>query len=121
MINFNGTTLTEVHYNGVDLDSVWFCDSTAGTCTEVFSKPKVYIKLNSANCNMHYCYISDELCQIFEGTFRDVNGAPVACYYYCSDTSDSTFNADYCTYDTNGIKVGCANIDYYSNVTFSFP
>lgn len=120
MINFNGTTLTEVHYNGVDLDSVWFCDSTAGTCTEVFSKPRVYIKLNSASCTNSYCYISDETCQLFEGTFRDVYGSPVGCYSYSSDGAQYTYDYALCIFNTDDIKVGYANIDYCSNVSFTF-
>lgn len=120
MINFNGTTLTEVIYNGVNLDSVWFCDRTAGTCTEVFSKPRVYIKLNSVSCSNSYCYISDNTCQTFEGTFRDVCGAPVGMYCYDQLPAEMTFDRCFCFFDTNGIRVGSANIDYCSNIPFTF-
>jgi len=41
-ITYNGTRLTSVGYNGVDLDNVWVCDIATASCTLVFTKDRCF-------------------------------------------------------------------------------
>lgn len=41
-IIYNGTKLTSVVYNGVDLDNVWVCDIATASCTLVFTKDRCF-------------------------------------------------------------------------------
>lgn len=117
MINFNGTTLTEVHYNGVDLDSVWFCDTQAGTCTEVFSKPKVYIKTNINTPSRQWSTSGS-----FEGadaTFQDVCGTPFASYGWGISSSISEILAVVNFMSASCVRFGTYSFNYNSNTEFS--
>lgn len=41
-ITYNGTRLTSVGYNGVDLDNVWVCNIATASCTLVFTKDRCF-------------------------------------------------------------------------------
>jgi len=118
MINFNGTTLTEVHYNGVDLDSVWFCDSTAGTCTEVFSKPKVYIKTN-INTPSRQWSTSGSVVDSADAYFQDVCGTPFAGYGWGIAPSVSEMFAVVDFVNASCVRFGTYSFNYNSNTEFS--
>lgn len=52
-INYNGTTLANVVYNGTDLDEVWVCCTSCATCTKVFERQKNY-RLQSLGSHVEY-------------------------------------------------------------------
>jgi len=118
MINFNGTTLTEVHYNGVDLDSVWFCDTNAGTCTEVFSKPRVYIKTNINKPSRQWS-ASGNLFDTTDATFQDVCGTPFACYFWGA-APDLFYQYNVVNFiNASCVRFGTYSFSYNSNTEFS--
>ena len=117
MINFNGTTLTEVIYNGTNLDSVWFCDTNAGTCTEVFSKPRVYIKTNINTPSRQWSTSGS-----FEGAeaaFQDVCGTPFACYGWGVASMPSEILAVVNFMNASCVRFGTYSFNYNSNTEFS--
>ena len=117
MINFNGTTLTEVIYNGTNLDSVWFCDTNAGTCTEVFSKPRVYIKTNINTPSRQWSTSGS-----FEGadaTFQDVCGTPFANYGWEVSPMPSEILAVVNFMNASCVRFGTYSFNYNSNTEFS--
>ena len=115
MINFNGTTLTEVIYNGTNLDSVWFCDRTAGTCTEVFSKPRVYIKtlINTPSCQWNYSTGPERV----DTSFSDRCGTPFATFGW----TPAPFQAPvvFNLIDANCVIFGNYSFNYCSNTEFT--
>ncbi len=116
MINFNGTTLTEVHYNGVDLDSVWFCDTNAGTCTEVFSKPRVYIKTNINTPSRQWSYSGGNPRE--ESSFSDKCGTPFATFGWAVGPQLELWVST-CFLNANCVIFGNYSFNYCSNTEFT--
>jgi hypothetical protein len=92
-ITYNGTRLTSVGYNGVDLDSVWVCDIATASCTLVFSKDRCFHFMPDGD-EAQWDNIETCGCKIDTGHDLDSGIAFHTSYYYVGINAQDDWSAE---------------------------
>lgn len=127
-IIYNGTTLSNLTFNGVNVSSAYVCDTSTGCFTRVFPDNYEYCMPTSIIC--HYNDIDSVYCYGASGSFGDnaICGQQLCLYacteYFCAylDTSSTSLCFASLCFDTsdfigNTLEIETCNVAAQLNLT----